>query len=79
MKCEYCSKNAATLYNDENLCERHYYTFYSEEIVITQLYGVDKIEEEKILAEKYINIMNTFDFCNHSGYNKKTKKDNEKL
>lgn len=87
MKCEYCSNDSVTIHNDEPLCKRHYYTFYSERLDVKQLSEVSKIKEEKVLSEKYIKIMNSFNFYSYSKTNgtrlekiiKKFKKETKRI
>jgi hypothetical protein len=69
MKCEYCLNNSVTIFNNELLCEKHYYNFYNEKIEINQLQEVYKIKEEIALNKKYTEFMNNFDFYNLSNSN----------
>ncbi len=66
MKCKYCEDRSVVIRDEEALCKRHYYSFYSEKLNITELEEVPKIKEEVILNKEYTKFMNTFDFYNDS-------------
>lgn len=73
-KCQYCPDKATTSHNEEYLCERHYDILYQKESKVIQVSEVPKTEKEKKLSEKYMKILENFNFKNVNEFQKLIKK-----